>query len=118
LLWLNAKIQFIDEITLIGGNVLPPQPVNKGVTTIGDFRTNAPALNNLIIDLEKNKQLNQIQKNAVIRALEPFARAANELEKVGVISSGAVVYAFNGATITKGDMVNAKILLKQLTQIR
>lgn len=98
-----AKVEVVDEIIRIGGGIqitsyTPTTPLNR------EFEW--PEMKPKVI----------VNKQEIIRVLEPFARMANECLHNSNLHRDQVVYAYNKAQITMQDLRNVEALLKRLAQ--
>jgi hypothetical protein len=57
-----------------------------------------------------------INKQEIIRVLEPFARMANQCLHNSGLNKDQVVYAYNNAQITMQDLRNVEALINRLTR--
>ena len=103
-----AKKEIVDEIERIGG-IVPIIETPAPKSTLGALVKT--------IEQSKTEPSGFINKQEVLRAIEPFARAINTIERnCGRLNSSLPVYSFMGVTLTVQDFNNLEVLRKKLSR--
>lgn len=103
-----TKVEIADEIERIGGSV---QSKSSHPST-------SVNITQLVTSLEKKTEPSGfINKQEVLRVLEPFAKLANHIERhAGKLPPTTVLYAYNGVSMKVEDLVNIQNLVKRLSK--